>query len=124
MNALKCSLCEVPRTFPQNINKIDSNEEGPLCFITFNVWFNEELQIEARMKAIGGMIECNGADIVCLQEVTPLILNILQSAPWYKRNGYMTVLPLAAKKLPYFNVILTKHRFVRGQGKFIPFSNS
>jgi len=55
--------------------KIDCNEKKVLTFITWNVWFNEELKVRERMNAIGTIIK-HDADIVCLQEVTPLILDI------------------------------------------------
>ena len=127
MNAIQCSLCETPRKFvsEEKEQKIDCNEEKELTFITYNVWFNEELKVKERMNAIGNIIKSHDADIVCLQEVTPLILSLLQSGHWYKSGGYtLCSLPLAIRQLPYFNVILTKHEFVKGSGKLIPFSNS
>jgi len=160
MDALKCYLCETPRTFQEKIrypvvspvvfeannehknnqkvdnmeNKEDENKEengkqkenNSLTFITWNVWFNEELQILERLNGIGNIIKLHDADIVCLQEITPLILDIIQSMPWYK-NGYSsTILPSHGffAGLSYFNVIVTKHEFIRDSIQFKPFSNS
>jgi len=80
-----------------------------------------------RMKAIGNIIEQNKADIVCLQEVTPFILDLLQNGEWYRNGGYQsTILPQHGFffGLRYFNVIITKHDFIRDSIQFKPFSNT
>eukprot|EP00485_Elphidium_margaritaceum_P007766 CAMPEP_0202703884 /NCGR_PEP_ID=MMETSP1385-20130828/16677_1 /ASSEMBLY_ACC=CAM_ASM_000861 /TAXON_ID=933848 /ORGANISM="Elphidium margaritaceum" /LENGTH=453 /DNA_ID=CAMNT_0049361805 /DNA_START=22 /DNA_END=1383 /DNA_ORIENTATION=- len=109
----------------QSTSSDSSPDNTQLTVITWNVWFNEELRVIERMKAIGETIEAYNADIVCLQEVTPLILDILQSAAWYKQYE-STILPNHGffQGLTYFNVILTKHEFVRDAIQFKPFGNT
>ena len=155
MDALKCYLCETPRTFEERVkypnitpvlidnekeyviinnkdiemkeNNQQQQQKTTLTFITWNVWFNEELKVIERMKAIGDIIAFHDADIVCLQEVTPLILDILTNGEWYESNGYSsTILPShgSFNGLRYFNVILTKHEFIRDSIQFKSFSNS
>merc|ERR1711933_201008 len=110
-------------------HKMDENEDDnpnqrTLTYLTWNVWFNEELEVIERMKAIGGIIEKHNADIVCLQEVTVTILDILQQSPWYCNNGYSsTILPSHGMfgHCAYFNVIMTTHQIQRDLIQFKPF---
>mmetsp|Transcript_28537 Transcript_28537/g.45119 ORF Transcript_28537/g.45119 Transcript_28537/m.45119 type:complete len:484 (+) Transcript_28537:32-1483(+) len=106
-------------------NNNNKHKDNELTFLTWNVWFNEELSVLERMHAIGEHIESRQADIVCLQEVTPLILDILQGGAWCKQYQ-STVLPNHGyfSDLRYFNVILTKHEFIRDSIQFKPFTNS
>ena len=108
-------------------NNNDNKKKDILTYITWNVWFNEELQVIERMKAIGDLIELHDADIVCFQEVTPFILDILQNGSWYRNGGYQaTILPQHGffAGLRYFNVIVTKHEFIRDSIQFKPFKNT
>ena len=50
-----------------------------VCFLTWNVWFREDLEIVARMKAIGEAIALKKPHFVALQEVTANILQILRT---------------------------------------------
>eukprot|EP00282_Hemiselmis_andersenii_P011832 CAMPEP_0114170258 /NCGR_PEP_ID=MMETSP0043_2-20121206/34039_1 /TAXON_ID=464988 /ORGANISM="Hemiselmis andersenii, Strain CCMP644" /LENGTH=185 /DNA_ID=CAMNT_0001267841 /DNA_START=70 /DNA_END=625 /DNA_ORIENTATION=- len=53
--------------------------------LTYNVWFNEEVALEARMRAIGDIIQQEEPDFVMLQEVTPNIEMLLRSHPFSDR---------------------------------------
>ena len=104
-----------------------NSAQQTLTYLTWNVWFNEELEVIQRMKAIGEHIQKYDADIVCLQEVTSTILDILQQSPWYSNGGYSsTILPAHGQfaLCTYFNVIMTKHEMIRDSIRFIPFENS
>ena len=107
----------------QSHNQVNNS----LVYITWNVWFNEELEVIERMKAIGHIIEAKNAEIVCFQEITPFILDILQNGEWYrKQNWQCTILPTHGffRDLRYFNVIMTKHELIRDCIQFKPFNNS
>eukprot|EP01083_Nonionella_stella_P095946 269503_1 len=98
MDTLKCYLCDTPRTYEEKIkyptispvgailDKLDpikwprvaqnnnskeqkDNDQSSLTYITWNVWFQEEIQVIERMKAIGNIIDKHKADIVCFQEI-------------------------------------------------------
>eukprot|EP01083_Nonionella_stella_P149462 474826_1 len=141
MDTLKCYLCDTPRTYEEKIKyptispvtqnnnskEQKDNDQSSLTYITWNVWFQEEIQVIERMKAIGNIIDKHKADIVCFQEITPLILDILQNGDWYRNNGYSsTILPShgAFEGLRYFNVIMTRHEFVRDAIQFKYFKNT
>ncbi|KAJ6794387.1 uncharacterized protein M6B38_166155 [Iris pallida] len=61
-----------------------SSEDGILKILSYNVWFREDLELHKRMKAIGDLILQHSPDIICLQEVTPEIYDILQNSEWWK----------------------------------------
>eukprot|EP01084_Bolivina_argentea_P240271 403702_1 len=156
MDGNKCYLCGTGRTFEEkikypNVNPIilsndnkendnnDNNDEkkednnnaniniNEIRFMTWNVWFNEELQVIERMNAIGNIINKHAPDIICFQEITPLILDIFQNSEWYKMNGYTsTRLPThgSFEGFRYFNVIMTKHEFLRDSIEFKLFDNT
>ena len=107
--------------------KNDNDKREMLTYITWNVWHNNKLELIKRMEAIGDIIELNKADIVCFQEVSPFMLDILQHGSWYTNGNYSsTILPSfgVLAGLRDFNVIMTKHEFVRDSIQFIPFSNT
>jgi len=88
--------------------------------LTWNVWFNEGLEVEQRMKSIGEHFEEHSPDIICLQEVTPRILDLLRSAPWFQRGGYSGIYRHshpAFEAMQYFNVIMTRQEVVR-EGRY------
>jgi hypothetical protein len=47
------------------LNKIDAN--GSVVILTYNVWFREDLQLQARMNAIGKIIQLHQPHVICLQ---------------------------------------------------------
>ncbi|WOH09167.1 hypothetical protein DCAR_0728622 [Daucus carota subsp. sativus] len=55
-----------------------------LKILSYNVWFREDLEMRERMRALGNLIEMHSPDIICLQEVTPNIYDILQQSSWWK----------------------------------------
>ena len=94
-------------------------------FVTWNVWFREELELKARIDAIGMNIIKYNADCVALQEVTPNIFEIIQSSNWFLNNNYrFTKIMKSIESLPYFCVLLSKHEFVSGETGIGHFKNS
>eukprot|EP01062_Namystynia_karyoxenos_P024424 TRINITY_DN19523_c0_g1_i1.p1 TRINITY_DN19523_c0_g1~~TRINITY_DN19523_c0_g1_i1.p1 ORF type:complete len:653 (+),score=198.24 TRINITY_DN19523_c0_g1_i1:128-2086(+) len=59
---------------------------GELRLATYNVWFGETSRGDpapaARMAAVAAELRRVGADIVCLQEVTPALMQHLMADPW------------------------------------------
>ncbi|KAJ0016793.1 hypothetical protein Pint_09901 [Pistacia integerrima] len=55
-----------------------------LKILSYNVWFREDLEMYKRMKAIGDLIQLHSPDLICFQEVTPNIYDILRQSSWWK----------------------------------------
>lgn len=71
-------------TDPILIDNPNSNfKHGLLKVLSYNVWFREDLEVFNRMKALGDLIQQNSPDIICFQEVTPNIYEILKSSKWW-----------------------------------------
>ncbi|CAM8996355.1 unnamed protein product [Rhodiola kirilowii] len=78
-----------------------------LKIMSYNVWFREDLEVHARMRAIGDLIELHSPDIICLQEVTPDIYELFRSHKWWK--GYSCSLTDSEAQLRgYFCMQLSK----------------
>lgn len=46
----------------------DSEKEAvTLKIMSYNVWFREDLEVHARMRAIGDLIQLHSPDIICFQ---------------------------------------------------------
>ena len=72
-------------------NIIDlSQAEDNLRIQSFNVWFEESVEVSARMRSISQMTK--SAHVACFQEVTPLILAMLKSNlpnwTFYSQNSF------------------------------------
>ncbi|KAL0442948.1 UNVERIFIED_CONTAM: hypothetical protein Slati_2017500 [Sesamum latifolium] len=72
-------------------NKATAGETHPSSgcktwkFLSYNVWFREDLEMHKRMKALGDLIELHSPDVMCFQEVTPSFYGIFQKSSWWKR---------------------------------------
>eukprot|EP00054_Salpingoeca_dolichothecata_P011230 m.62475 g.62475 ORF g.62475 m.62475 type:complete len:424 (-) comp19367_c0_seq4:25-1296(-) len=92
--------------------------------LTWNVWFNEEAEVQSRMKAIGKVIAEEKPTFVCFQEVTPLIDSLLRSLSWAS-NFFISAAPSHA---PYYTLLcVKKNKFTDGTKpafKRTRFSNS
>ncbi|KAL2931367.1 Tyrosyl-DNA phosphodiesterase 2, partial [Bienertia sinuspersici] len=80
---------------------------GALKILTYNVWFREDLEVHKRMQAIGDLIQLHSPDIICLQEVTPNIYEILQNSAWWKKYRCSVSYEQAASGI-YFCMQLAK----------------
>lgn len=83
------------------------NTLASLSFITYNVWFAEQDQIQ-RAKALVELMIQYSPDVICLQEVTKPFLNVLLESSFFQENyccsdssGYKSI-------TPYGVVIFTK----------------
>ncbi|KAL8540849.1 hypothetical protein ACS0TY_002180 [Phlomoides rotata] len=55
-------------------------------FLSYNVWFREDLEMHNWMLALGNLIRMHSPDVICLQEVTLTSYEIFQQSGWWK--GY------------------------------------
>jgi tyrosyl-DNA phosphodiesterase 2 len=127
-------------TTPPPSNQVDQETEpaqapsNKLIILSYNLWFKEEVRIHSRMQAISEIISSTVdgyPDVLCFQEVTPLIYRILSSTPWWSRY---TVRPVATDlgNMSYFTVLLWKTKLSAsgsgGDGSVsyasLPFENS
>ncbi|KAL4428035.1 hypothetical protein ABPG75_002124 [Micractinium tetrahymenae] len=99
-----------------------SVEPARCSLLTWNVWFKEEVHLQARMAAIGDVIQAQRPTFVCLQEVTPRIHQLFSASPWW-RDYSASPAPQGA---PYFTLLLWSRGDVAGAGGYaeIPFENS
>ena len=69
--------------------RIDSADEprlgeiGELTMVSYNVWFDKRNQA-ARAHALFAILRESCADIICLQEVTPIFLALLRDQEWVR----------------------------------------
>ncbi|MBA0778846.1 hypothetical protein Gotri_006661 [Gossypium trilobum] len=88
----------------------DSNSgsiKASLKILSYNVWFREDLEVHKRMKAIGDLIKLHSPDIICFQEVTPMIYDIFRGSNWWK--GYRcSISDDSASLRAYFCIQLSK----------------
>ncbi|KAB2026853.1 hypothetical protein ES319_D06G249500v1 [Gossypium barbadense] len=81
--------------------------KASLKILSYNVWFREDLEVHKRMKAIGDLIELHSPDIICFQEVTPMIYDIFRGSNWWK--GYRcSISDNTASLRAYFCIQLSK----------------
>lgn len=60
-----------------------------LKVLTFNVWF-DEVYFEERSRALVDLLKEKDPDIICLQEMTPRLLNYLKERKWIRNNFYLS----------------------------------
>ena len=78
-----------------------------LTVMSYNVWFREDLELQARLTAIGDVILQHRPHIVFFQEVTENIYNIFQRASWWKSYD-CSVKPGVGAQRAYFCMQLSK----------------
>jgi tyrosyl-DNA phosphodiesterase 2 len=78
-----------------------------LIVLSYNVWFREDLELQARLEAIGDVILEHRPHIVFFQEVTEDIYKIFQRASWWKSYD-CSVKPGLAAQRAYFCMQLSK----------------
>lgn len=84
-----------------------SEKETTLVFLTYNVWFREDLEVHARMKALGDLIEQHQPHFICFQEVTPNIYEIFRHSSWWAKYK-CSVSPEHAMRRAYFCMQLSR----------------
>ncbi|KAJ0983029.1 hypothetical protein J5N97_011284 [Dioscorea zingiberensis] len=106
---------------PSSDNTHANLNRGLLKVLSYNVWFREDLEVYKRMKALGDLIQQHSPDMICFQEVTPNIYEILQSSTWW--NAYKCSVPAReANSKAYFCMQMSKLPVKSFSCK--PFSNS
>lgn len=74
-----------------------------VTLLTYNVWFREDVAVQERMQGIADVITTAGyPTFLCFQEMTPRIMAIFASMPWWQRY-VCSPAPLDA---PYFTLLL------------------
>lgn len=86
---------------------VASRESKPLKILSYNIWFREDLQMHARMRALGELIQLHSPDIICFQEVTPNLYEIFQQSSWWKLYHCSVTYTMALTR-PYFCMQLSK----------------
>eukprot|EP01083_Nonionella_stella_P146239 459695_1 len=81
-----------------------SSEE--LLFLTWNVWFKEEVALRERIAAIGECVKRHRPHVVAFQEVTVNILHLMWSSDWFKE--YKCSVPTTRILPTYFVMILSR----------------
>ncbi|KAH7675577.1 DNase I-like protein [Dioscorea alata] len=65
--------------------------------MSYNVWSNEDVEVEVRMEAIGNLVQKHSPDII-----------LFQSSRWWQLYKYSSVSPEEAAKGQYFCMLLSK----------------
>eukprot|EP01083_Nonionella_stella_P220907 789858_1 len=81
-----------------------SSEE--LLFLTWNVWFKEEVALRERIAAIGECVKRHRPHVIAFQEVTVNILHLMWSSDWFKE--YKCSVPTTRILPTYFVMILSR----------------
>lgn len=89
--------------------------------MTYNVWFREDIEVRRRMDALGGLIQYHSPDLICFQEVTPYIYQLLQSSNWWQ--DYKCSLSSEESMRRHYYCMQLSRFPVKFNGG-IPFSNS
>lgn len=70
---------------PRSQENLHLLNKGSLRLVTYNVWFSTQRQ-SARAAALFSILRDSEADVICLQEVTPIFLNLLRDESWVRSN--------------------------------------
>ncbi|XP_068656611.1 uncharacterized protein [Aristolochia californica] len=92
-----------------------------LKFLSYNVWFCEDLELNKRMQALGELIQQHSPDFISFQEVTPNIFDIFRQSNWWRMYNCSVSDAMAAMR-PYFCMMLSKLPVKSFTSK--PFGNS
>ncbi|XP_047057982.1 uncharacterized protein LOC124664524 [Lolium rigidum] len=66
-------------------NQLNSVMDNKIIKVmTYNVWFREDLELSRRMEALGDLIHHHNPDLICFQEITPNIYQLLQKSGWWQ----------------------------------------
>ncbi len=83
-----------------------------LTVVTWNVLFDlydrGELDLPGRIPLLLAALQEVDADLVALQEVTPVLLHALLRQPWVRRGYFLSGSPAAETVMPYGPLLLSK----------------
>ncbi|MCO5575231.1 hypothetical protein L7F22_029030 [Adiantum nelumboides] len=94
------------RTLASDSSSVGGDKQS-IIILTYNVWFREDLEVVARMDAIGTIILEHSPHFICFQEVTPAIYGLFQRSSWW--DCYKcSVPPGMVGKRAYFCLLLSR----------------
>uniref|UniRef100_A0ACD5Y6Z2 Uncharacterized protein n=1 Tax=Avena sativa TaxID=4498 RepID=A0ACD5Y6Z2_AVESA len=98
-----------------------ANKDKTFKIMTYNVWFREDIEVRTRMDALGDLIQYHNPDLICFQEITPYIYQLLQISNWWQEYK-CSLSSEEAMRRHYYCMQLSRFpvKFYGG----IPFSNS
>ncbi|PNW83056.1 hypothetical protein CHLRE_06g305050v5 [Chlamydomonas reinhardtii] len=80
-------------------------QDRPVSILTWNLWFDEEMELVARMKAVGDIVEREGyPDLLLFQEVTHNMVMLFGQTAWFRRYHCSP----APREQPYFTLVLAR----------------
>uniref|UniRef100_A0ACD5Z1I8 Uncharacterized protein n=1 Tax=Avena sativa TaxID=4498 RepID=A0ACD5Z1I8_AVESA len=110
-------------TTAEEVNAETHLDKKIIKVMTYNLWFREDLELSKRMKAIGDLIQLHNPDLICFQEVTSNIYQLLQKSGWWQEYKCSLSDKLAMyMDRPYFCMQMSK--FPLDSVKCLPFGNS
>uniref|UniRef100_A0ACD5V5H7 Uncharacterized protein n=1 Tax=Avena sativa TaxID=4498 RepID=A0ACD5V5H7_AVESA len=110
-------------TTAEEVNAETHLDKKIIKVMTYNLWFREDLELSKRMKAIGDLIQLHKPDLICFQEVTSNIYQLLQKSGWWQEYKCSLSDKLAMyMDKPYFCMQMSK--FPLDSVKCLPFGNS
>jgi len=116
---------------PSNSAAAGANARGATppgaTILSYNVWFREDVALQARVKGISDQIMAASPDVICLQEMTPLIHVLLSQEPWWPRYSALPGPAEVEAAGSYFTMLLWRRDRADmdvGGNASIPFGNS
>ncbi|XP_047075819.1 uncharacterized protein LOC124685829 [Lolium rigidum] len=107
----------------EEVNAEAHLDKKTIKVMTYNLWFREDLELSKRMKAIGDLIQHHDPDLICFQEVTSNIYQLLQKSGWWQEYKCTLSDNLAMyMDRPYFCMQMSKLPVI--SVKCLPFGNS
>lgn len=110
-------------TTAEEVNAETHLDKKIIKVMTYNLWFREDLELSKRMKAIGDLIQHHNPDLICFQEVTSNIYQLLQKSGWWQEYKCTLSDKIAMyMDRPYFCMQMSK--LPVNSVKCLPFGNS
>ncbi|XP_015696987.2 uncharacterized protein LOC102705849 [Oryza brachyantha] len=89
--------------------------------MTYNVWIREDIELRRRLDALGELIQLHSPDLICFQEVTPYMYQLLEKSDWWQEYECLLSRQMAMRK-SHFCMQMTK--LLVSSSARIPFPNS
>ncbi|GLC36570.1 hypothetical protein PLESTB_000163000 [Pleodorina starrii] len=103
----RCARVPGPSTSQQgaSVQPTTSNSARSVSILSYNLWFNEDVELAQRMRAVGDIIEREGyPDLLLFQEVTQNMVLIFRQSNWFRRYHCSPV----AEDKSYFTLLLAR----------------
>ncbi|KAF0892062.1 hypothetical protein E2562_013458 [Oryza meyeriana var. granulata] len=112
---------DAPRPAAKKGNFENNMGKKTFKIMTYNVWIREDIELRRRLDALGDLIQLHSPDLICFQEVTPYMYQILEKSDWWQEYECLLSHQMAMRK-SHFCMQMSKLP-VRSSGR-IPFPNS